>query len=61
MKSLDLPSVGTRLSYSGHLGTIRFVGPVENTSGIWLGIEWDDPRRGKHDGVKDGKRYFSCL
>ncbi|KAJ3984485.1 hypothetical protein F5890DRAFT_1461113 [Lentinula detonsa] len=56
----SLPFVGDRVSYSGHLGTVKFVGNVENTTGIWLGIEWDDPDRGKHDGVKDGKRYFSC-
>ncbi|KAH9901505.1 hypothetical protein C8Q73DRAFT_678068 [Cubamyces lactineus] len=61
MASLELPSIGTRLSHSGHLGTVRFVGHVDGTQGVWLGVEWDDPKRGKHDGVKDGKRYFSCL
>lgn len=44
-----------------HIGTVRFSGPVEQTSGTWLGIEWDDPKRGKHDGSKDGKQYFECL
>ncbi|KAJ3889458.1 hypothetical protein GG344DRAFT_51574 [Lentinula edodes] len=56
----SLPLVGDRISYSGHLGTVKFIGEVENTTGIWLGIEWDNPDRGKHDGVKDDKRYFSC-
>lgn len=56
----SLPLVGGRISYFGHLGTVKFIGEVENTTGIWLGIEWDNPDRGKHDGVKDGKRYFSC-
>ncbi|KAJ3997286.1 hypothetical protein F5050DRAFT_1569683 [Lentinula boryana] len=56
----SLPLVGDRVSYSGYLGTVKFVGNVKNTTGTWLGIEWDDPDRGKHDGVKDGKRYFSC-
>ena len=27
--------------------------------GIWIGVEWDDPSRGKHDGVHEGHRYFS--
>jgi tubulin-specific chaperone E len=54
------PSVGTRMNLYGNLGTIGFVGEVENTTDIWLGVEWDDPRRGKHDGVKNGKRYFTC-
>lgn len=24
----------------------------------WLGVEWDDPKRGKHNGTVDGKHYF---
>ncbi|KAH7911409.1 hypothetical protein BJ138DRAFT_1238414 [Hygrophoropsis aurantiaca] len=56
-----LPTEGTRICVSsGQLGTIRYVGSIEGTPSIWLGIEWDDPNRGKHDGSKDGKRYFSC-
>jgi hypothetical protein len=56
-----LPAVGTRLALSGYIGTIRYVGEVDGAGGIWLGVEWDDRSRGKHDGIKDGKRYFSCL
>lgn len=52
---------GMRMAYKGHIGTVKFIGSVEGTSGTWLGIEWDDPTRGKHDGSKDGKRYFTCL
>lgn len=53
--------VGTRFSAtSGCLGTIKYVGPVDGTQGVWYGVEWDDPKRGKHDGVKDGHRYFTC-
>jgi tubulin-specific chaperone E len=55
------PSVDTRFSLSGNIGTIRYVGEVDGTNGVWLGVEWDDRNRGKHDGIKDGKRYFSCL
>lgn len=28
--------------------------------GLWLGVEWDEPDRGKHDGSHDGVQYFSC-
>lgn len=56
-----LPDAGTRFALSCYIGTIRYVGEVDGTSGIWLGVEWDDRGRGKHDGIKDGKRYFSCL
>lgn len=56
-----VPSLGTRFSLSGYTGTVRYVGEVDGTHGTWLGVEWDDQDRGKHDGIKDGKRYFSCL
>ncbi|KAI0807698.1 hypothetical protein C8Q74DRAFT_81996 [Fomes fomentarius] len=57
----EMPSTGTRISHSGSLGTVRYVGPVDGTNGLWLGVEWDDQIRGKHDGIKDGKRYFTCI
>ncbi|KAJ7681776.1 hypothetical protein B0H17DRAFT_1075669 [Mycena rosella] len=60
MADAQLPTAGTRLSLAGHTGTVKYVGAVDNTAGIWLGVEWDDPKRGKHDGIKDGKRYFTC-
>ncbi|KAG5735258.1 Tubulin-specific chaperone E, partial [Termitomyces sp. T112] len=52
--------ISPRINLAGYLGTVRYTGPVEGTSGTWLGIEWDDHTRGKHDGVNDGKRYFTC-
>jgi dynactin complex subunit len=55
-----LPAIGTRISLNSDTGTVRFVGQVDNTAGIWIGVEWDDPTRGRHDGCKDRKRYFSC-
>ncbi|KAI6166847.1 hypothetical protein EDD17DRAFT_1541543 [Pisolithus thermaeus] len=62
MEPQDPVPVGTRFYItSGHLGTIKYVGAVDGTPGIWYGVEWDDPNRGKHDGVKDGRRYFTCL
>lgn len=53
-------SIGQRLSYGGDLCTIRYVGAVHGTKGDWLGVEWDDTSRGKHDGQSGGKRYFTC-
>ncbi|CBF81726.1 hypothetical protein AN5531.2 [Aspergillus nidulans FGSC A4] len=55
------PWVNQRRSYDGHLCTIRYVGKVDGTSGEWLGVEWDDPTRGKHSGQHNGVRYFRCL
>ncbi|KAH7034892.1 uncharacterized protein B0I36DRAFT_360354 [Microdochium trichocladiopsis] len=59
----DLSSVqvGDRRSYDGAPCTIRYIGGVKGTSGAWLGVEWDDPARGKHDGSHKGERYFTCI
>ena len=51
---------GKRLSYLGALCTVRYVGPVTATKGEWLGVEWDDSSRGKHNGSHDGVKYFDC-
>ncbi|RAK77777.1 putative tubulin-specific chaperone [Aspergillus fijiensis CBS 313.89] len=58
---MDTPAVGQRRSYAGDLCTVRYVGTVEGTAGDWLGVEWDDPSRGKHSGEHKGVRYFTCL
>ena len=52
---------GKRLSYGGALCTVRYYGPLAGTRGNWIGIEWDDWCRGKHDGTYEGQRIFSCL
>ncbi|EJU00772.1 hypothetical protein DACRYDRAFT_54053 [Dacryopinax primogenitus] len=57
---MSLPAIGTRLSLSSHLGTVAYTGPVAGTSGEWIGVEWDDPSRGKHDGLHKGVQYFTC-
>ncbi|KAI9770510.1 MAG: hypothetical protein M1835_006543 [Candelina submexicana] len=49
-----------RLSFDGHLCTVRYIGQVQETKGLWLGVEWDDTSRGKHSGVHQGVRYFNC-
>nr|XP_036583515.1 tubulin-specific chaperone [Colletotrichum truncatum]KAF6792558.1 tubulin-specific chaperone [Colletotrichum truncatum] len=53
--------VGQRRSYDGALCTVRYIGSVAGTSGTWLGVEWDDSGRGKHDGQHKDVRYFTCL
>ncbi|KAG6003304.1 hypothetical protein E4U21_002192 [Claviceps maximensis] len=55
------PRLGQRVSYAGVLCTVRYTGPVAGTTGSWLGVEWDDGTRGKHDGSHKGVRYFACL
>ncbi|PTB64449.1 RNI-like protein [Trichoderma citrinoviride] len=53
--------IGQRISYDGAACTVRYIGGVEGTTGTWLGVEWDDAARGKHDGSHKGTRYFTCL
>ncbi|KAK4181322.1 HotDog domain-containing protein [Triangularia setosa] len=53
-------TIGQRRSYDGALCTVRYIGEVAGTTGSWLGVEWDDPSRGKHDGQHKGARYFTC-
>jgi len=41
-----------------HYATVLFYGKVGDTKGLWLGVEWDDSSRGKHQGVHDEVQYF---
>ncbi|RUS25219.1 hypothetical protein BC938DRAFT_472470, partial [Jimgerdemannia flammicorona] len=49
-----------RIQVDDTLATVRYIGPVPPTPGEWLGVEWDNPLRGKHDGFHNGVRYFHC-
>jgi tubulin-specific chaperone E len=50
--------IGQRVAVGPDRGTVRFRGQIDGTE--WLGVEWDNPERGKHDGTHKGTRYFSC-
>ncbi|CEO98471.1 unnamed protein product (mitochondrion) [Plasmodiophora brassicae] len=55
--------VGCRVRHTNDAdakGTVRYIGPVEGRQGQWIGVEWDDRARGRHDGCVDGRRYFTC-
>ena len=52
--------VGRRVEVEGSKGTVMYEGSVDGTKGRWLGIEWDDPSRGKHDGSHNGVVYFQA-
>lgn len=56
--SVRIPSPGDRISVNGAYGTVLYVGSVQGTKGTWLGVDWDDVTRGKHDGSKDRVKYF---
>jgi len=52
--------VGTRvvIGKDRDIATVRYVGSVAGQQGVWVGVEWDDPSRGKHDGSTGGVKYF---
>ena len=64
--------VGQRISVTDHLATIRYIGTIPATlhtnnnaevgvsqnKNSWLGVEWDDVDRGKHNGDHNGVSYF---
>jgi hypothetical protein len=64
MKSVANIKVGDRLESDGHYATVRYVGklPLADSSRVgdvvWIGVEWDESSRGKHDGSFKGVRYF---
>lgn len=52
--------LGQRLSCDGELCTVRYKGNVVGYDDPWLGVEWDNPNRGKNDGSHNGSKYFDC-
>ncbi|XP_066992589.1 tubulin-specific chaperone E isoform X2 [Anabrus simplex] len=58
MENLGDIKIGQRVQCNGHRGTVKYVGEVPPTKGIWLGIDWDDSSRGRHDGSHEGHKYF---
>lgn len=53
--------LGKRLSFDQALCTIRYRGLLPGQKGEWLGVEWDEPDRGKHNGSYQGKQIFETL
>lgn len=50
---------GQRVELGGARGTVRFVGELPGRgAAAWVGVDWDDAARGRHDGTVDGVRRF---
>jgi hypothetical protein len=61
----DVPLIGRRVELSGSYGTVKYSGPlqhegdIKDPTAIWLGIQWDDAGRGKHNGTVSNFQYFT--
>jgi len=51
--------IGTRVTWSGLEGTVKYCGDVKFATGEWVGIELD-LNKGLYDGTVLGETYFSC-
>ncbi|XP_043931851.1 tubulin-specific chaperone E isoform X2 [Protopterus annectens] len=58
--SIPCDAIGRRIICDEEYATVRYVGSVPPTAGLWLGVEWDNPERGKHSGTYEGVQYFKC-
>lgn len=52
--------VGDRVKFGMEKASIRYVGTVQFSDGVWIGIELDDDNKGKNDGSVRGVKYFEC-
>lgn len=55
--------LGQRVYQQGKYGSIRFLGKLIGNAkagdDLWLGIEWDEEGKGRHNGTVDGRYYFN--
>lgn len=50
--------IGCRIVKEEQFGTIKYVGPIVNSKVIWLGIDWDNAKNGRHGGYFMEVKYF---
>jgi dynactin complex subunit len=53
-----------RIEFQNQIGTVLYCGPLlhlsPSPSETYLGVEWDDPLRGKHNGSISSVQYFQA-
>jgi hypothetical protein len=54
-------AAGDRVLVEAALATVCWVGCLpDKGSQVWVGVDFDDAKRGKHDGSRDGVQYFQA-
>ena len=52
--------IGDKVYINGNkVGILRYCGGTQFSSGIWAGVELEEPE-GKHNGTVEGVKYFKC-
>ncbi|VDL91177.1 unnamed protein product [Schistocephalus solidus] len=52
--------IGARVMQREQRGTIKYVGTLANSPAVWIGVDWDSPDRGRHNGSYKGVKYFDA-
>lgn len=61
-------SQNPRILFNGEKGTVKYRGKLQHkvdnakvkVDEVWLGVEWDDETKGKHNGTVEGFKYFEA-
>jgi len=48
-------AIGDRVQVDKKNASVRYVGSIDGQDGTWVGLEWEDKSRGKHDGSHSGR------
>ena len=51
--------------FNNSAGIVRYFGELQHEGKpaekeLWVGLEWDEDGRGKHNGTVKGYKYFEC-
>ena len=59
--------LGKRILFNNSTGVVKYIGglrhedkPAGSEKELWIGMEWDEAGRGKHNGTVNGHEYFKC-
>lgn len=63
IQPIESIGIDARVGLENKRGTVKFAGhltEINDGNELWLGIDWDRPDHGKHNGTLKGKQYFQA-